>query len=306
MLTRDKTRLEVVENFQIDWQLPKFRKKMSKVAPGTGQKADHIEVLDLTEVDSESSDDKEDDDDFGQTFRMSSRNIVMNSTWGIQEVKLERAEPPWWKFWAKKPARVTEPEPTMSIEEFFASIKNTSQELVIVKERAHGYERALDNAKKTGQLALLEQLKSGINAYKMETQLVALGMTKYVEEQAIIAFYKQCKKGLRLDWVKNFVRTIPEEIAAKKAHADELGIFDNYVVLHYDPQAKSFAETEKEKEARKDPILFGMMKNRTQLYFIGDWIDEYCDLTLDQIAETLGADVVKSVTPPEHPYREAT
>lgn len=38
----------------------------------------------------------------------------------------------------------------------------------------------------------------------------------------------------------------------------------------------------------KDPILFGTFQDRKQkvcvdrFYYLGDWVDEYCDLTLDQ------------------------
>jgi len=46
--------------------------------------------------------------------------------------------------------------------------------------------------------------------------------------------------------------------------------------------------TEKEKEKAKDPILFGVMKNSRNLYFIADWEDEYCDLTLSKMLNVLG------------------
>lgn len=108
--------------------------------------------------------------------------------------------------------------------------------------------------------------------------------------------YKTCKKGLRLDYVRNFTRTIPEDITAKKARADELGIFDNYVVLHFDPNSKSWEETEAERLRRlhPDPILFGLMKTRRVLYFVGDWVDDVCNLTLDQLADLLGTQAIQS------------
>lgn len=34
---------------------------------------------------------------------------------------------------------------------------------------------------------------------------------------------------------------------------------------------------------RKDPILFGVIAGSNKLYFIGDWIDEYCDLRFDDV-----------------------
>lgn len=185
--------------------------------------------------------------------------------------------------------------PALSIPEFFASVKNTERELDIVQERAKGYESALLRARAAGQQALVEQLESGLGAHRSEAQLVAIGMRRYLTESDVVRFYKQSKRGLRLDWIRNFARLIPQDVVANKSRADEIGLFDNYVVLHYDPDAKSYAETHEEREARRDPILFGVMKGRRILYVIGDWVDELCDLTLDQVADALGADVVKEL-----------
>lgn len=67
-------------------------------------------------------------------------------------------------------------------------------------------------------------------------------------------------------------------------------------MLHYDPDARSYAESEEEKAAKRDPILFGLIQGKRQLYFIGDWIDELCDLTLDQLADHMGKDSIKELT----------
>ena len=183
---------------------------------------------------------------------------------------------------------------TMTVEQFFSSVHNSAVELEIVDDRAHGYQQALSRAHSAGQTALFEQLFAGLNAYRMESQLLAIGMARYLEEADLVKFYKQSKKGMRLDWIKNFARQIPPDVLVKKMRADDIGIFDNYAVLHYDPNEKSWAETEAEKARRKDPILFGLMEGR-RLYYVGDWMDEYCDLTLDQIADAIGKDAVKDV-----------
>lgn len=48
------------------------------------------------------------------------------------------------------------------------------------------------------------------------------------------------------------------------------------------------------KKARaKDPILFGMIANSDKLYFVADWTDDYCDLTLDKMLKVIGKDVLK-------------
>lgn len=279
-------RLLVIEDFQVDRNLPKYQKRYNPNATSKGEQYQSVE---------ENESEKYADEDFAPNITFSTFNV---SGGGVTRLTVQGPTPPvpwyvrWFGWLSPKPK---EPAPTMTIEDFFKSVKHSAQELTIVEARAKGYEAALTNAKKAGQQALFEKLAAGLNAFKMETQLLALGLTKFVNEEDIVRFYKQSKKGLRLDWIRNFTRPIPEPITARKAHADELGIFDNYVVLHYDPQAKSFAETEAEKAARKDPILFGLMKDRTQLYVVGDWVDEHCDLTLDQFAEIMGAQAIKTV-----------
>ena len=59
----------------------------------------------------------------------------------------------------------------------------------------------------------------------------------------------------------------------------------------------------------KDPILFGTFQDaatRTiveRFYFIGDWVDEYCDLTLDKMVATVqekaNRDIIKKFSTPE-------
>lgn len=47
--------------------------------------------------------------------------------------------------------------------------------------------------------------------------------------------------------------------------------------------------------SKKDPILFGLMTERRVLYFVGDWVDDFCNLTLDQIADVLGYDPCENI-----------
>jgi len=90
-----------------------------------------------------------------------------------------------------------------------------------------------------------------------------------------------------LDYMKNFIRPIPDEVVAKIAEADKLEVFDNYVIMHYDPKGKNKQDTAKEEAKKRDPIVFGVIAGSTKLYYITDWIDEYCDLTLEKFVDTL-------------------
>ena len=64
------------------------------------------------------------------------------------------------------------------------------------------------------------------------------------------------------------------------------------MILHYDPNNDATNITEKEKELRKDPILFGVLENSKKLYYVGDWKDEYCNLTLETMFAELGEDIL--------------
>jgi hypothetical protein len=51
------------------------------------------------------------------------------------------------------------------------------------------------------------------------------------------------------------------------------------------------ADTKEEIARKKDPILFGLIEDRRRLYFVGDWEDEYCNLTLDKIADAVSGSI---------------
>ena len=91
-----------------------------------------------------------------------------------------------------------------------------------------------------------------------------------------------------MEYLKNFNRPIPQNIIDKINKINNLEVFDNYVVLYYDPDGKFSKETAEEEAKRKDPIIFGLIAGSKKLYYVGDWIDEYCDLTLEKFVETLG------------------
>lgn len=191
----------------------------------------------------------------------------------------------------------TEKAPTkkITIVEFFTSLTKNYEELSPIGEIAEHYEQALLQAKTMGQTALLERLKDCIDAARGEAHLVAMGLKKYVTEKQVCTLYEKvgADKNLKLTWIKNFGRLIPEAVYDIKKDVDERKIFDNYVVIHYDPKDNGDKLTKKEIEKKKDPILFGVIKNSKKLYFVADWKDEYCDLTLDEMFKILKEKVLK-------------
>jgi hypothetical protein len=264
MITDDK--LNIFEQFWADQELPKYVREAENYRSNMAMGEDTF------------------------PYRKTFSDYVINVPRRQMEERSTLKELPWYK-------RIFErtPEPELTIQQFFAAVKHQTSQLSVVEERAAGYEAAMVAAKKMGQKALLEHLIDGLAAFRAESQLISFGYSTYLEEKTLILFAQKSPKGLRLDWISNFARTIPNTIIEKKSKLDDIGAFDNYVVLHYDPAKKAVLETQIEKDAKKDPILFGLIKGRRRLYIVGDWIDDLCDLQLDTIADTLGKSAIQTL-----------
>ena len=183
-----------------------------------------------------------------------------------------------------------------NILDFFMDFQGKVQDLNVVEEMAEYYKDALAQAKESGQKALVDRIQDMIDIFKFETLLFAMRLTKFVTEEQIYDFYVKKaggNKALQLTWIKNFVRIIPSDVLELKKKVDKQKIFDNYVILHYDKKGDGSEMTKQEKEIKKDPILFGVLAKSKKLYYIADWKDEFCDLTLDKMFSELGENVHK-------------
>ena len=128
-----------------------------------------------------------------------------------------------------------------------------------------------------------------------------------IGEKRVIDFAKKTERGVELTYLKNFVRPIPQEVVDKIMESNGYEVFDNYVIMHYDPKKEHKKETKKEEAKRKDPIVFGVISGSRKLYYITDWIDEHCDLTLEKFVDTLGTtkdEFAEGVAKEEKPKKE--
>ena len=212
----------------------------------------------------------------------------------IKEISEKLNRQPWykriWKSVTKNKIKDNiEKEQPMDALKFFSLVKASSKESVAVyKDRVSKYLTALHNATNIGQTALQEELIRGLITNRYESLLYAEGCYYAVTEDLVAKFASQCEKGLKLSYIKNFTRPIPQDVIDKVAKMNELEVFDNYVVLYYDPEGKVYKETAYEEAKRRDPIIFGVIAGSKKLYYVADWIDEYCDLTLDAFVDALG------------------
>lgn len=184
----------------------------------------------------------------------------------------------------------------LELKNFFDGIKSSVTKLDYknINEILSKYESILSAAENNKQVALIERLNDYSEVLKNELILSTSEFNKFLDEKDVVKFYETASKHekyntfLCLTYIKNFVKIIPAEISELKQKADKLKVFDNYVILHYDYNGTAVDDTKAEKQKKKDPILFGVIKNSKRLYYIGDWIDEYCDLTLDVLIKTIG------------------
>ena len=173
--------------------------------------------------------------------------------------------------------------------EFFSLVKLSSKDSVSTyRDRVSDYLKAIHNAVTVGQTALVEDLLRGLVTNKYESVLYSEGLYYVVNEEQMVKFVSQCEKGIKLEYVKNFTRPMPQDVVDKIGKINQLEVFDNFVVLYYDPEGKIYKETAYEEAKRKDPIIFGVIAGSEKLYYIADWVDEYCDLSLEKFIDAIG------------------
>lgn len=168
---------------------------------------------------------------------------------------------------------------------YFKNVKTAISELVSIEEKIEYVDKLADSLRQSGQTKMLNIAVYQKTILGYEKILKDNGYNQFITEENLVSFTLKCKKGLRMDVIKNFNRIIPESVIKNKENVENLKVFDNYVILHYDPDMKNVSLIEK-----KDPILFGLIKNSNRLYFIDDWIDEKCDLTYNKIIQELDID----------------
>lgn len=142
----------------------------------------------------------------------------------------------------------------------------------------------------TGQKQMAEDIYKITMVMTKELEAVNAGFTKYVNSEDLIYYVdKVSDKVVKVVYLEKYEREIPDELIDKIIVAKE--IFDSLIVVFTDYTGRSERKIEEIKR-EKDPILFGIFKIpdrydrsilHTRFYYIGDWVDEFCDLTLDKM-----------------------
>ncbi len=152
---------------------------------------------------------------------------------------------------------------------------------------------------RTGQLAALEKIKFYLQNAEKEHQLLDLDISLFVDREDIEEYIeKVSSKVIKIQELEAYEREIPDELVEKVEQTK--GIFDVFYVVFTDYTGKVEKKVERERRS-KDPILFGTFKDdasrlmANRFYYLGDWEDEYCDLTLDKMARESKTKLNKSI-----------
>ena len=164
------------------------------------------------------------------------------------------------------------------------------------------YEVTLEQIRKamiTGQNLIVRRLHFALGAIEREHELVKVGIDTFVLREDIDYFInKIVNKRVKVVDLEFFPRDIPTEIVDRIAMLKERKLFDNFYVVFTDYTGKITQDTKKDvkkEQIRKDPIIFGTFEQKIdgvfdicdRFYYVGDWEDEYCDLTLTKMVQKM-------------------
>lgn len=180
-------------------------------------------------------------------------------------------------------------EKTITPSQYFDYLKGAKNTITTqaLKDSYDTFLKLADKYQKLGQIESLKKLCFLADTLVKEEKLIELGITTYVYKDTIEDYIENvADKTVKIVELSRYMREIPDELIETIEKSKPL--FDEFYVVFTDYTGKEERKVEKERRD-KDPILFGVFKNQTNVadrfYFLGDWVDEYCDLTLDKMVE---------------------
>lgn len=188
-----------------------------------------------------------------------------------------------------------------------------------VKERKHSiddeqlkavYDNCLELLNKykiTGQVKGIEKLMFHLSCIEKEREIVKLGINTFVYRDDIEFYISNVASDVvKIIDLESYEREIPDEIVDIISQVKDK--FDQLYIVFTDYTGKVERQITNERRA-KDPILFGTFQNGKtrsvvdRFYYLGDWVDEYCDLTLDKMVnetKSVGKrNIIRTIKTPE-------
>ncbi len=186
-----------------------------------------------------------------------------------------------------------------------------SEYFSIVKERkvqctdellTEVYNNCLDLLNKyniTGQKEAMRKLIFHLENIEREREVLKLGVDTFVYKEDIVQFIRSVQdRVVKVIELERYEREIPDDIVSVVEKTKD--IFTNMYVVYTDYTGEEEKKVEMHRRV-KDPILFGSFQNKEDMaiverfYFLGDWEDEYCDLTLDRMVAIVKENTNKNI-----------
>lgn len=196
-------------------------------------------------------------------------------------------------------------------QEYFDYLKE-KKNTVTDRDLEYLYKGALAQVEKykiTGQRKVIRKLKFITDCVEKERELVKAGINSFVYRDDIEYYIDNISKDtVKIIELENYPREIPDEIVEIIEKVKSL--FTQLYVVFTDYTGKVEREVEEERR-RKDPILFGTFQKKLnpgtrdesilindRFYYLGDWEDEYCDLTMDKFLNEVGRNKLHTIRTP--------
>ena len=182
----------------------------------------------------------------------------------------------------------------------FVKSKLNMTEKTNLKKRLEKLPKLIAAAEELDQRALYETLTDELVFIMRENEAAAVGCERFVNRSTITKFMHMVKvedDDAKIDFkdLEEFPRTVPPNVHRKVALLKKKGVFDNFKVLYltYAASKEEEIKSNKEKVREKDPIIFGCIDQKPDnMYYVMDWIDEYCDLTFDKFVERINEEEI--------------
>ena len=187
-------------------------------------------------------------------------------------------------------------------QDFFKQVKDKRQ--VITKEMLDALQESLKSEVQAfldnGQQDSAERLLFHTKNVEREQAVISAGFTTFIYRDDLDVYITSVAKSVvKITDIASFERKIPDEQSQLIRKAKPL--FDEIYIVFTDYTGKEERKV-KNKDRARDPIALGVFKSKDnkvwnhRFYYICDWTDDYCDLTLDKyVTEMISADHLEPV-----------
>ncbi len=164
--------------------------------------------------------------------------------------------------------------------------------------------KMLKKAELTKQTEMAYKLTEELKLALRELDAAKAGFDIYVSRKEVEKYITDVEsKSIKIIELSKYEREIPDDVIDKISKANE--IFDELYIVFTDYTKKETKKVAKHRRD-KDPILFGAFKEKAEsdstrtfvsdrLFFIADWVEEKCDLTLEEICRDIKDKSDKSI-----------